>query len=233
MTTEETMNIKLEAKSRKVEKRSDLKNYRKEGLIPAIIYGEGNEGLKIFLNRIAFLKQYKKTFGEVAFFDIKVDGKDFKTIIKEKQIHPVTHEFVHIDFLLLHKGKPITLGIPIKYIGEVPGEQEGGLLEILQREIEISCLPKDVPDDIVVDVSALNIGDSIHFADISMPENIETNMSDITTLVAVRAPRKEEEIEVEEEEIEGEEGEEGEEEGKEGKEKKKEGTSESSKDKKE
>lgn len=224
------MNIKIEAKSRIVEKRSNLKNYRKEGLIPAIIYGEGNKGLKIFLNRITFLKQYKKTFGEVAFFDIKVDGKDFNTIIKEKQIHPVTHEFVHIDFLLLHKGKPITLGIPIKYIGEVPGVQEGGLLEIIHREIEISCLPKDVPDDIIVDVSSLNIGDSIHFGDISIPENIEANISDITTLVAVRAPRKEEEIEVEEEEIEGEEGEE---EGEEGKEKKKEDTSESSKDKKE
>ncbi|MCK4653294.1 MAG: 50S ribosomal protein L25 [Candidatus Cloacimonetes bacterium] len=203
------MNIKIEAQLRDKGKRSDLNKFRNQGYIPAIIYGEGKEGTKILLQKIPFLKNYKKSLGEVAFFEIKVNGKSYTTLIKEKQIHPVTREFTHIDFVELHKGKKITLEIPINYTGEALGTQEGGLLEILHRKIEISCLPKDIPEEIKVDVSNLEIGDSIHFADIEMPENVDTNMSDITTLVAVRAPRKEEIIEVEEEveeEVEGEEG---------------------------
>ena len=213
------MNVKVEAKLREIGKKSVLKKYRNENLIPGIIYGEGNEGLKILIPKIQFHKDYKKTVGEVAFFNIHVDGKEFNTFIKEKQIHPVTREFVHIDFMEFHKGKEITLKIPFRYIGEAEGIQEGGQLEILHREIEISCLPIDIPEEISIDVSELKIGDSIHFGDITIPKNIETNMSEITTLVAVRAPRKEEVIEVEEEEIEGEEGEEAAEEGEETKEK--------------
>lgn len=212
------MNVKVEAKLREIGKKSDLKNYRKENLIPGIVYGEGNEGLKILIPKIQFLKDYKRTIGKVSFFNILVDGKEFNTFIKEKQIHPVTREFVHIDFMEFHKGKKITLQIPFRYIGEAPGTQEGGLVEVLHRELEISCLPKNIPEEISIDVSKLEIGDSIHFGDITIPENIETNMSEITTLVAVRAPRKEEVIEVEEEEIEGEEGEEAAEEGEETKE---------------
>ncbi len=212
------MNVKVEAKLREIGKKSDLKNYRKENLIPGIVYGEGNEGLKILIPKIQFLKDYKGTIGKVSFFNIHVDGKEFNTFIKEKQIHPVTREFVHIDFMEFHKGKMITLQIPFRYIGEAPGTQEGGLVEVLHRELEISCLPKDIPEEISIDVSELEIGDSIHFGDITIPENIETSMSEITTLVAVRAPRKEEVIEVEEEEIEGEEGEEAAEEGEETKE---------------
>ena len=216
------MNVKVEAKLREIGKKSDLKNYRKENLIPGIVYGEGNEGLKILIPKIQFLKDYKGTIGKVSFFNILVDGKEFNTFIKEKQIHPVTREFVHIDFMEFHKGKKITLQIPFRYIGEAPGTQEGGLVEVLHRELEISCLPKDIPEEISIDVSELEIGDSIHFGDITIPENIETSMSEITTLVAVRAPRKEEVIEVEEEEIEGEEAAE------EGEETKEEATEESS-----
>ncbi len=202
------MNIKVEAQLRDKGKRSDLNKFRNEGYIPAIIYGEGKEGTKILLNKIPFLKNYKKSLGEVAFFEIKVNGKSYTTFIKEKQIHPVTREFTHIDFVELYEGKKITLEIPINYTGEALGTKEGGLLEILHRKIEISCLPKDIPEEINIDVSNLEIGDSIHFADIKIPENVDTNMTDITTLVAVRAPRKEEIVEVEEEveeEIEGEE----------------------------
>jgi large subunit ribosomal protein L25 len=206
------MNVKIDAQLRTNVKKSDLKNLRKQGFIPAIIYSEGNEGINISLKKVPFMKIYKKTIGEMAFFDINVGDRVYNTIIRERQVHPVSREFVHIDFLEFYKGKQITVNVPLKYIGDAPGTAVGGLLEILVRKLEISCLPKDIPKDIEVDVSALDIGDSIHLKDIDLL-NIDTKMDYETTLVAVRAPRKEEVVEVEEEEIveEGEEVPEGEE----------------------
>jgi len=193
------MNIKIEAKLRELGKKSDLKNLRKEGFIPAVIYGEGQVGTNILLSEIPFQKQYKKSIGEVTIFEFDLDGKTISAFIKDKQVHPVSRKFMHIDFVELHKGKPITLNVPIRYIGEAAGTKEGGLLELIHRELEITCLPKDLPGDVVIDVSDLGIGDSIHFKDIQLAENISTSMSDVTTLAAVRAPKKEEEVEVEEE----------------------------------
>ena len=172
------MNVKVEANLREIGKKSVLKNYRNENLIPGIIYGEGNEGLKILIPKIQFLKDYKGTIGKVSFFNILVDGKEFNTFIKEKQIHPVTREFVHIDFMEFHKGKKITFQIPFKYIGEALGTQEGGLVEVLHRELEISCLPKDIPEEISIDVSELEIGDSIHFRDIELPEGASSSITE-------------------------------------------------------
>lgn len=202
------MNLNLEAELRKKGKRSDLNELRKAGFIPGIIYGEGKEGIPISIPKISFLKLYKKTIGEMVFYDISVDNKKIKTVIREKQIHPVSREILHIDFLELHKGKEVTLEVPIKIIGDAPGTHEGGLLEVLVRKIEISCLPKDVPEEIEVDVSNLNIGDVIHFSQIKS-EDMQTKLQGDTTIVAVRAPRKIEEVEkaeeIEEEAIEAEE----------------------------
>ena len=200
------MNVKIEAIEREKGKKSEIKSLRKEGFIPGIIYGEGKEGLKISLPKIPFLKEYKKTIGEIAFFDINTNGKVCKTIIKERQIHPVSREFVHLDFLEVHKGKPITVNVPIRTIGHSKGELVGGLLEVLMRKLEISCLPKDIPEHIEIDVSELNIGETIHLTDIELVD-MHTELPGDTPLIAVRAPKKEEEITPEEEAVEGEEAE--------------------------
>ncbi|MFC1887807.1 50S ribosomal protein L25 [Candidatus Cloacimonadota bacterium] len=201
------MNVKIEAQLRTKGKKSDVKNLRKQGLIPAVIYGEGNEGIMINLEKTPFMKLYKTTIGEMAFYDITVEGKTYNAIMKDKQVHPVTRDYMHIDFLEMHKGNTLTLEIPINYVGEAKGVHTGGSLDVHIRRLEVTCLPKDIPQDIEVDVSELEIGDSIHLGDIDLP-NMETKLSDSTTLVAVRAPRAEveEEPEVDEEGIEGEEG---------------------------
>jgi len=201
------MNIKIDAKKRDLGKRSNLTELRNKGFIPGIIYGNGQEGIKISFNARNYTREYKKTIGEVAFFDINVDGKTYKTFIKEKQIHPLTREIVHIDFLELHKGRSLTIEVPINFIGEALGIKEGGVLEIIQRTVQVTCLPKDIPDEIRVDISKLNIGDSIHFRDIDVSKDIETNFSDDTTIVSLGLPTIMEEPE--EVEVEGEEGAEG------------------------
>ena len=211
------MNIKINAEKRDLGKRSDLTELRKEGFIPGIIYGAGQEGMKIAFNARDYTREYKKSIGAVAFFDITVDGKIYKTFIKEKQIHPLTREIVHIDFLELHKGKPITIDVPINFTGEALGTKEGGVFEIIHRTIQVTCLPKDIPDEISFDISDMNIGDSIHLKDLNISEEMNTDLSDEITIAILSVPKVVEEVveEVEGEEgvdgVEGEEGAEGEE----------------------
>ena len=211
------MNIKINAEKRDLGKRSDLTELRKEGFIPGIIYGAGQEGMKIAFNARDYTREYKKSIGAVAFFDITVDGKTYKTFIKEKQIHPLTREIVHIDFLELHKGKPITIDVPINFTGEALGIKEGGVFEIIHRTIQVTCLPKDIPDEIRFDISDMNIGDSIHLKDLNISEEMNTDLSDEITIAILSVPKVVEEVveEVEGEEgvegVEGEEGAEGEE----------------------
>jgi len=200
------MNIKIQAEKRISGKKSDLNKLRNSGFIPGIVYGAGDEGIKISFNARDFARQFKKSIGAISFFDITVDGETHKTFIKERQIHPLTREIVHIDFLELHKGKSITINVPINFEGEAPGTKEGGVLEIIHRELQITCLPKDIPEVITVDVSKLNIGDSIHFSDLNLAKDIETELTDETTIVAVSMPTIMEEPEEEEELLEGEEG---------------------------
>jgi large subunit ribosomal protein L25 len=185
------MNVKIEAQVRTKGKKSDLKNLRKQGLIPAVIYGEGKEGLKISLGKVPFMKKYKTTIGEMAFYELTVEGKKYNTIMKDRQIHPVSREFMHIDFLEMHKGSTLTLDVPYNYVGDPVGVGKGGLLDVLVRKLEVTCLPKDIPEDIKVDITKLDIGEALHLADIELL-NMDTKLPESTTLVAVRAPREEE-----------------------------------------
>lgn len=198
------MNISLQAESRNPGKKSDIKNLRKKGFIPAIIYGEGKEGKKISLSRIDFMKHYNKSIGKLVFFDISIENESFLTILKDKQVHPVSRDIDHIDFQEIHKGKEITVNIPIRFIGEAPGTKTGGVLEVLYRDLEVSCLPKDIPDDIEIDISTLEIGDTIHIGDVELGK-LQAKIAADTPIVSIHVPRSmkedEEEEEIEEEEV--------------------------------
>lgn len=201
------MNIEIQAEKRNLGKKSNLNELRQNGFIPGIVYGAGQEGIKIAINARDFARQFRKSIGSISFFDITVDGKTYKTFIKQRQINPLTREIVHLDFLELHEGKNITIDVPINFKGEAPGTKEGGVLEIIHRKLQISCLPKDIPEEIRVDVSELNIGDTVHFSDLKLSKNIVTELTDETTIVGVSLPTIMEEPEEEEEELlEGEEG---------------------------
>ncbi|MBT5420098.1 MAG: 50S ribosomal protein L25 [Candidatus Cloacimonetes bacterium] len=204
------MNIKINAEKRSLGKKSDLNVLRGEGLIPGIIYGAGQEGIKISFNAREFAHEYKKSIGTIAFFDIAVDGNSYKTFIKEKQVHPLTREIVHIDFLELHKGKSITIDVPINFTGEAMGAKEGGVFEVIHRTIQVTCLPKDIPEEISFDISDMNIGDTIHLKDLNLSEDINTDLSEEITIAVLSVPKViEEAVEETEEGIEGEEGAEG------------------------
>jgi large subunit ribosomal protein L25 len=194
------MVIKIEARKRTLGKKSDRKDLRKDFMIPGIMYSQGVEGTPIQFIAPDFMKAYKQSIGELAIFNIVVDGKEHRCILKDKQIHPVTRNIIHVDFLLLNPGHEVSLSLPIKFVGEAAGQKLGGIVDIIIRKLSIVCLPKDIPEDVEIDISSLEIGDSLHIKDLKVP-NVKIKDSDDITIIVVHDMNKVTETDDEDEEV--------------------------------
>jgi len=120
-------------------------------------------------------------------------------MIKELQVHPVSRNYLHIDFYEIDMDRKITVGIPIVTVGSSVGVERGGVLQIIRRELEVQCLPFEVPESIEIDVTDMDMGDSIHLEDISLDGEVEFMGESNLTVVTVLSPKLEEEPEEEEE----------------------------------
>lgn len=206
----------LTVESRDIQSEPNPKALRRNGLFPAVIYGQGRSPLhlKVDMNNFNNLLNHV-TSQSLIHMTVEGDGGTSKTVmIKDLQRHPLTRKFVHADFYEVDMAKEIHINIPVDTVGESPGVEEGGILQIIRRELEVVCLPGNIPETIEIDVSHLNIGDSVHISEISLGEKVQLmwdpeEESDYTVL-AVAAPSIEEEP-TEEELEEGEEGAEAEE----------------------
>jgi large subunit ribosomal protein L25 len=163
---------------------------RVNGDIPAVVYGPETAPISIKVN---YHTLYRAMRGVPmsTIINLSIDGDDAparKVIIRELQKHPVTGDLLHVDFHHISMNKPITLTVPVHTKGMPLGVKNyGGIVEHIAREIDISCLPAHIPDDVVVDISELNIGESVHVSDIVL-ENV-TILTDLKrTLVTVVAP---------------------------------------------
>ncbi len=160
------MIFNLKATPRKTIRKSDLHTLRASGMIPAVIYGPELESISVSIPKGDFTQLYKKSFAEVSFWDIELNGNQFHTILKDKQIHPVTREMLHLDFMIVSAEAIIEVEVPIIIKGEPQGVKEGGMMEIVQRYVKISCKANEIPEDLILDVSNLKIGESLHIRDL-------------------------------------------------------------------
>lgn len=203
----------------KLEKRNLLgrkvKTLRKTGILPGNIFGKGVKSLSVQVDLKAFNQVYKDA-GETSIITASVD-KETTTrplLISEIQVHPVTEEYLHVDFRQVDLTKKITANIPVEIVGETPAASAGGVLIQILNEIEVEALPTDLPDKFSVDISVLKeIGQSISLKDIKVDSKVSFTSENLDELVVkVEAPAKEKEPEevVEEEPAEGEEVAEGE-----------------------
>ncbi len=162
---------------------------RSAGRIPAVVYGpelENPEPITIGLRDLR--AAVKEAGGTNAIFSVRVNGKDTKTILREIQRHPVRGDVLHIDLHAISMTKPLNISVPINYVGTPRGVKEGGgVFQIIRRELEISCLPKEIPNEIKVDVAELIIGDSIHVSDIKLESGTKVT-DDRLTMALVSAP---------------------------------------------
>lgn len=156
------MIFKIDAVERTTTKKSELTKLRNDGMIPAVIYGQEVQPLSISLNKAEFQKLYKKSLGELVFYEIKLAGKEYHTLVKERQIHPVSRDFLHIDFMVIPPHQQIEVDIPIKFVGTPIGTKEGGILDVVHRTVKILCVEDQIPEDIEVDISNLNVGEALH-----------------------------------------------------------------------
>jgi len=210
----------IEAKKRDLIGKKNAKNYRREGYIPGVYYFHGNEAVPLLFDALK-LKQFLS--GNRALIDLKIEGEKepFKCFIKDYQHDPITDDPIHIDFQGVKMGEKITLEVPLILRGTPVGLKTGGIVEHIIRELEVECLPIHLPEFLEIDISHMDIGDSIHVDELNF-ENIRILNDPEETVVLVETPRivVEEEVAEEEEvgepelvgeEKEGEEGEEGEE----------------------
>ena len=173
---------------------------RMVGNIPAVVYGPEIEPYPIEVSEKALRAAVKAASSASAIFDLEIDGKKNKVLIRDIQRDPITSHVTHLDFHAISMNKPINVMVPLHFIGLADGvKNEGGILQTTMREIEISCLPKDLPEHIEIDVTKLQVGDSIHVRDLQVGD-IKILAEEQRTIVVVAAPTVAEVVKTEGEE---------------------------------
>ncbi len=170
---------------------------RRQGLIPGIVYGHKTKPISITVSETEFLKTWRKITGKQILLDLVVHKNDKKTkmhgFLKEYQHDPVDRKFLHLDFHKVSTSDKIRMAIPIEVTGEAPGEKQGGIVDQILREIEVEGLAGKLPEKITVDISALEIGDSIFVSSLKLTDEIEILKHGEEPIVSVLAPKKVEE----------------------------------------
>lgn len=196
--------IDLKAQIRKTTGKGPARTLRREGRIPAVLYGPKTDSMMLSIDFKEFEQIVKKVNVGSVLLKLQIQNGETLTrpaMIKELQTNPVTGAFVHVDFYEIDMLSKINVNVPVVTRGKSAGVEEGGLLQIVRREIELFCLPTAIPESIEVDISDLTIGDSIHIREIALPAEVELPEDIDFTVVTVLAPKIEEEV-VEEEELE-------------------------------
>lgn len=172
-----------------------LGSLRTGGKIPAVMYGPKNPAESVSVNEIEFIKAFRQA-GESTVIVANLDGHEHETLVHDMDLEPVSGKIRHIDFLVLEKGKKITLHVPLEYTGESAAVKGGALLVKVLHELEIEAMPKDLPHNIEVDITALvNIESQIKAGDLKLPSGVELK-TDADEIVAIVAVAKEEVEEV-------------------------------------
>jgi large subunit ribosomal protein L25 len=175
---------------------------RNDGNVPCVLYSRGTEATPfqmpaLQLKRIAFSRQLQRV-------NVSVNGDSWACVLKDYEMHPVSDEPIHADFQVLEEGEEITLTVPIQYVGTPSGQTEGGDTQYLLDTIEITSAPKDIPEQVEINVEDLEIGDSLHVYDLDI-EGVRFRTAQQQTLVTVLAPfvepTEEELLEEEDEEV--------------------------------
>ncbi len=195
------MSFKIKADKRDIFGKNASRRLRREGMIPAVLYGGDSSNVSLTLKKQDVFMILRSDTGENTVFQVSFDSEIRDVMIKELQRDPVTDEILHADFIHIAMDKAIRVSVPLVSVGEAVGvKAEGGFVDFITREVEVECLPKDIPEHIEIDISGLHLRQSLKAEDITLSEGVKLITSSDTILVMIEVPLKEEEIEVEEEE---------------------------------
>ncbi len=185
--------LTLSAETRERAGKGASRALRREGRVPAVIYGGNEEPLTIHVEEKLLNKQLATGHFMNSVVEITVDGKATRTLPKDVAFHPVTDRPIHVDFLRLSADATVHVEVPVQFINEEksPGLKRGGVLNIVRHELELICDASNIPDDILIDVTGFDVGDSIHISHVTLPAGSKSAITDrdftIATIVAPSA----------------------------------------------
>jgi large subunit ribosomal protein L25 len=193
----------LEVQPRETRGKNEARRLRAAGEVPAVVYGGGRDTVAIRVQR-RVVEQLLKTAGEHGIFLLQLagTGKSRHTMIRDMQVDPVTGEMIHIDFLRVLMDQVVRVTVPVELQGNPIGvRQEDGILEFVTRELEIECLPGQIPAHLDVDVTELHVGQHIEAGELELPEGVTLLEDQDRVITSVSMKRLEEELVEEEEEL--------------------------------
>jgi large subunit ribosomal protein L25 len=184
----------------KTEKRQDLgsnasRRLRAQGFVPAVLYGEAMDSTTLVLSKKDIVQIMRLETGENTIFKVSVGADAYDAMIKELQVDPATDELLHVDLIRINMDKPIRVTVPVVHHGEPFGvKTEGGFIDFANREVEVECLPRDIPESLSIDIADLHIGQSFKVQGMAVPEGVKVLTDPNTVLVLISLPHKEEEF---------------------------------------
>jgi large subunit ribosomal protein L25 len=195
LSKEEMMSFTVKAEKRDVFGKNASRRLRKQGLIPAVLYGEGKETVSLVLEKKDVILILKSDSGENTIFKVAFDAKAQDAMFKDIQIDVVTDELIHADLVQISMDKAIRVNVPVLLQGDAVGvKTEGGFVDFMTREIEVECLPGNIPESIKVDISPLHLHQSLKVGDIAAPEGVRLINDPASVVVLISMPHKEEEV---------------------------------------
>ena len=189
--------VQLDVEERAERGSAAVRRLRKQGFIPGVIYGGGNDPFAFSVHERELRRALTTDHGLNAILDVAVDGDARPAIVKEYQRDPVTGRVTHVDLVQVRLDRVIQTAVGIELVGDSPGVREGGVLQQVAREITVEALPMEVPERIEVDVSGLAVGDSIRLEDVTIPSGVrfvddahETVIATVTVPTRVEEPEE-------------------------------------------
>ncbi|MBN9656226.1 50S ribosomal protein L25/general stress protein Ctc [Halobacillus sp. GSS1] len=184
------MAITLKANQRQNLKQSVTREIRLEGNIPSVVYGKDKEPITVAVNSIELLKTVRDE-GKNAIISLDIEGKEtVDVMLHEYQVDPLKDELIHADFYIVNMSEEMDVEVPVHLEGEAAGSKEGGVVQQPLYDLAVRAKPRDIPEEIVVDISELNIGDSIMVGDLKESKNYEITEDENTTIVSVTPPEE-------------------------------------------
>jgi large subunit ribosomal protein L25 len=179
----------LKAEERAITGTGPARALRRRNMVPAIIYGAGKTEVLFAVPEKEMTMQYHKQGFLSHVFDIEVGKKTYRALPKSIQLHPVTDTIEHIDFIHINENEKIKINVTLHFINEdkCPGIKQGGILNVARHDIEIYCLPSNIPEAIAIDIAEVELGKSIHVSDLKLPKGVEVKLDDSTTIATVAA----------------------------------------------
>jgi large subunit ribosomal protein L25 len=182
--------LTLPAEARERAGKGASRAMRREGRVPAVIYGNKEDPVAIHLEEKALVKMLSTGHFMNSVVMIDVGGAATRTLPKDIQFHPVTDRPMHVDFLRISEHSQVKVNVPVRFINEEEsrGLRRGGVINVVRHELELICDAASIPDDIVISLSGYDIGDSIHISAVTLPEGVSSAIDDRDFTIATIAP---------------------------------------------